>query len=80
GRSKRNTRARFVRGGAQKGKNLHTIGAISSTNFVFCTKKRGAFKSADANDWLREMLRAAKDHFGGLSDIVVIADSAPCHS
>ncbi|RQM25779.1 hypothetical protein B5M09_013739 [Aphanomyces astaci] len=58
-RSRRDTRAVVVRGGAQKGKNLHVMGAISTTNFFFCTHKRGAYKHADANQWLRTMLGAA---------------------
>ncbi|RHZ00601.1 hypothetical protein DYB35_012719 [Aphanomyces astaci] len=76
-RSRRGTRAVVVRGGTQKGKNLHVIGAISTTNFFFCTHKRGAYKHADANQWLRTMLRAASVHYGGLNDIVVVADNAP---
>ncbi|KAF0704534.1 hypothetical protein AaE_014878 [Aphanomyces astaci] len=79
-RSRRGTRAVVVRGGTQKGKNLHVIGAMSSANFFFCTHKRGAYKHQDANLWLRDMLRAATQHFGRLDDIVVIADNAPCHS
>ncbi|RQM20196.1 hypothetical protein B5M09_011808 [Aphanomyces astaci] len=57
GRSKKNTRAKFVRGCSQKGKNLHIIGAISATNFVFCTRRRGALKSRHANEWLKTMLQ-----------------------
>ncbi|ETV72293.1 hypothetical protein H257_12463 [Aphanomyces astaci] len=62
------------------GNNLHVIGAMSSANFFFCSHKRGAYKHQDANLWLREMLRAASQHFGRLDDIVVIADNAACHS
>ncbi|KAF0714003.1 hypothetical protein AaE_011662 [Aphanomyces astaci] len=62
------------------GKNLHVIGAISTTNFFYCTHKRGAYKHADANQWIRGMLGSAMNHYGGLQDIVVIADNAPCHS
>ncbi|KAF0702074.1 hypothetical protein AaE_016145 [Aphanomyces astaci] len=53
---------------------------MSSANFFFCTHKRGAYKHHDTNLWLREMLRAATQHFGGLDDIVIIADNAPCDS
>lgn len=80
GRSKKNTRAVSVRGGTKNGKILHVICAISATNFMYCTYKRGEFKSVHACDWLREMLRRTDQHFGGLGDIVVISDNAPCHS
>ncbi|RQM19322.1 hypothetical protein B5M09_013920, partial [Aphanomyces astaci] len=79
-RSLRGRRAVSIRGGTQKGKNLHVIGAISTTNFFYCTHKRGAYKHADANQWIRGMLGSAMNHYGGLQDIVVIADNAPCHS
>ncbi|KAH9138467.1 hypothetical protein AeRB84_017220 [Aphanomyces euteiches] len=65
---------------SQKGKNLHIIGAISTNNFLYCTAKRGAYKGQHANDWLRDMLRQAKAHFGALGDLLVICDNAPCHS
>ncbi|KAF0704700.1 hypothetical protein AaE_014805 [Aphanomyces astaci] len=58
-RSLRGRRAVFIRGGTQKGKNLH---------------------QPDANEWIRGMLGAATNHYGGLQDILVIADNAPCHS
>ncbi|KAH9103403.1 hypothetical protein AeMF1_020253 [Aphanomyces euteiches] len=79
-RSKRGTRAVNQRGSSQKEKNLHIIGAISTNNFLYCTAKRGAYKGQHANDWLRDMLRQAKAHFGALGDLLVICDNAPCHS
>ncbi|KAH9076898.1 hypothetical protein Ae201684P_010829 [Aphanomyces euteiches] len=79
-RSKRGTRAVNQRGSSQKGINLHIIGAISTNNFLYCTAKRGAYKGQHANDWLRDMLRQAKAHFGALGDLLVICDNSPCHS
>ena len=34
----------------------------------------------NANEWTRQMLRNASARFGGLQDLVVIADNAPCHA
>ncbi|KAH9116547.1 hypothetical protein AeMF1_009531 [Aphanomyces euteiches] len=80
GRSKKGKREVLPLGGTQKGKNLHIIGAMSANNFLYCVHKRGAYKSIHANEWLRNMLRAVREHYEGLQDIVVIADNAPCHS
>ncbi|KAG9399373.1 hypothetical protein AC1031_011764 [Aphanomyces cochlioides] len=53
---------------------------MSANNVLYCVHKRGAYKLIHANKWLRNMLRAAREHYGGLQDIMVIADNAPCHS
>lgn len=78
-RSKRGQRARIIRHAPQKGKNLHIIGAMTTQGFKHFSHMRGSYKSSLANDWVRNMLRAAKNHFDSLDDILVIADNAPCH-
>ncbi|KAH9112347.1 hypothetical protein AeMF1_013306 [Aphanomyces euteiches] len=71
-RSRRGTRAVPVRGAPQVGKSLHIIGAISATNFAYCTHKRGAFTCLLANEWLRQMLRVASAHYDGLENKLLL--------
>ena len=80
GRSRRNVRAVAPRNAPQKGKNLHIIGSMCAQGFFFAEHMRGAYRNDRANDWLRRLLRAASVHLGGMDQIVVICDNAPCHT
>ncbi|KAF0710026.1 hypothetical protein AaE_012692 [Aphanomyces astaci] len=79
-RSRRGTRAVVVRGGTQKGKNLHVIRAISTTHSSSAPTSVVRTSMQTPINGLRTILRAASVHNGGLNDIVVVADNAPCHS
>jgi hypothetical protein len=79
GRARKGERAKIINAAANKGQNVHIIGAISSDGYMYWESRRGSFKKPDAQDWVRRLLRDASNHFE-ITNIVLICDNAPCHS
>ena len=77
GCSKVGTRASIVMP-ACKGANLLCIGAMTTTNLVRFTTKRGAFKSPDCIEWFTELIEACAEQ--GIVNPTLVIDNAPVHS
>lgn len=76
GRSRIGTRASVILP-ASKGANLHCIGAMSSSQLVLFTTKRGAFKAADCVQWFRDLAETCAQQ--GIAEPTFIIDNAPVH-
>lgn len=63
-----------------RGPNIHLIGAISAAGVIQMNKKRGPFRSSDANEWMETVFRRWEELGHILCDLVVVCDNAPCHS
>lgn len=77
GRSKKGTRCTYVTAGS-KGSNIHVIGCIGNMGFTYSEIRRGSFKKPDAQEFVRNCLRKAKNTYA--SPVVMIIDNAPCHT
>ena len=77
GRSKIGTRASVVLP-TSKGANLHCFGAISSTNVMLFTTRRGAFKAKDCVQWFEELIAACEQQ--GIMRPTFVIDNAPAHA
>ena len=77
GRSKIGTRAAVVLP-SSKGANLHCIGAMSDSRMILFTTRRGAFKHADFNEWVEELLTVCTNQ--GVERPTLIVDNAPAHA
>jgi transposase len=76
GRSKVGTRAAVLMP-SSKGANLHCIGAMTVSNVVLFTTRRGSFKSADCLEWFNELIEACNQQ--GIVSPTFIIDNAPAH-
>lgn len=65
---------------SSRGPNVHLIGAIGNNGIIKMDKRRGSFKSADANEWISSVLTQWEAMGNQLSELVVVCDNAPCHS
>ena len=54
---------------SSKGANLHCIGAMTDSRMVLFTTRRGAFKAADFNSWVENLI-----------DAPTLIDNAPAHA
>lgn len=79
GRSKVGTRAVCTLP-ASRGPNLHLIGAITNNGIVKMTTNRGSFTWQKANEWFTQLLEFWVESGHVLSELVVVADNAPCHN
>ena len=61
-----------------KGKNVHLIGAIGPNGFKEFQLMRGSFTNESANDFVRSVIRKARDHYN--MNVCIVIDNAPCHS
>ena len=77
GRSKVGTRASVLLP-ASKGANLHCIGAMTSTTMVKFSTHRGAFKNAECNNWITELIQDCASQ--GIVNPTIIVDNAPAHA
>lgn len=77
GRAVKGRRARTTVTNSQ-GRNLHVLGAMTATNFVHCTLKRGSHTCETANEWLRGLLDILLDTYS-VGELVIVCDNAPCH-
>lgn len=82
----RRTRGRAVSGSravlqlpTSKGPNVHVIGAISTYGVLTMDRRRGAFRSSNANEWMREVFQKWRHLGNSLEDLVVVCDNAPAH-
>lgn len=77
-RAHRNQRA-VVALPASKGPNIHVVCAVSAYQMIRITRRRGAFKSDTAKDWVVDMLQNLPPGVRADS-VVLVCDNAPCHS
>lgn len=77
-RSKRGHRATVVTPNS-RGRNLHIIGAITAYGVVCMTRRRGAFRSEDAKEWVNAMMQNLPGNLR-TEDVVFVCDNAPAHS
>ena len=77
GRSRIGCRASIVVP-ACKGANLHCIGAMSSTELVHFSTKRGALKSCDFNEWIQQLIAKCEEKH--IRNPTFVIDNAPAHS
>lgn len=76
GRSKKGTRCRYISAGT-RGNNVHVIGCIGNLGLIYSEFRRGSFKMAECNEFVRQCLRAAQNMYH--SSVVLVMDNAPCH-
>ena len=77
GRSKVGTRASVILP-SSKGANLHIIGAMTSTQLLLTSTRRGSFKRQDCLQWFRELIDACRQN--GIDHPTFIIDNAPAHN
>ena len=78
GRSRIGQRASIVLP-PSRGANLHCIGAMSSTQLVYFTTRRGALKAEDFNAWITELVGEC-NRKGIPRPTLIIIDNAPAHA
>lgn len=76
GRARKGERA-VARSTTSKGPNIHVVGAMSSHALVKYKVKRGAFRTADMAQWMKELVQAIPPL---PSNVVIVCDNAPVHS
>lgn len=79
GRSSKGKKA-VSRDPSSKGPNIHVIGGISTNGLEFWESRRGSFKKAQAEDWMKRLIRTMVNRGTNVQDIVLVIDNAPCHS
>ncbi|XP_047135639.1 uncharacterized protein LOC124812732 isoform X2 [Hydra vulgaris] len=79
GRAKVGNRA-VVRLPSSKGANVHMIGALTQMGLMNFTCRRGNYKMAQCNDWLKQLLQGIVAQGIPSTNIVVVIDNAPCHA
>ena len=77
GRSRIGCRASIVVP-ACKGANLHCIGAMSSTELVYFSTRRGALKSCDFNEWIEQLIVKCEEKH--IRNPTFVIDNAPAHA
>lgn len=77
GRSLKGTRCRHISAGS-RGANIHVIGCIGNLGLIYHQIRRGSFQKPQANEFLRNCLRAAREMYQ--TPVVLVADNAPCHA
>lgn len=77
GRSKKGNRCSYIAAGT-RGANIHVIGCIGNLGLIHHEIRRGAFRMENANNFVRDCLRAAHNMYQ--SHVVLVVDNAPCHS
>ena len=77
GRSKIGSRAAVILP-SSKGANLHCIGAMTSSQMVKFTTRRGAFKADDFKEWMLQLIDDCNEK--GIILPTFIIDNAPAHS
>lgn len=77
GRSLKGTRCTTIAAGS-KGANVHVIGCISTMGLIHYEVRRGSFKMAEANNFVRQTLRNARNLYQ--NRVTLVIDNAPCHS
>lgn len=65
---------------AARGPNIHVIGAISINGPVKMDIRRGAFRSANCNDWVTRLCEQWRQDGHELTNLVIVCDNAPCHA
>ena len=63
---------------SSKEANLHCIGAMSDSRMVLFTTRRGAFKAADFNSWVEDLIASFANQ--GIDAPTLIIDNAPAHA
>jgi len=79
GRSKKGERA-ISRCPNSKGANIHVIGAISQHGLEYHERRRGSYKKANAQEYIKRLLRTLMGKGIAIQSVVMIIDNAPCHS
>ena len=77
GRSKVGTRTSVLLP-ASKGVNLHCIGAMTSTTIVTFSTHRGAFKNAEYNNWITELIQDCASQV--IVNLTTLVNNAPVYA
>lgn len=77
GRSKKGARCTYISAGS-RGSNIHLIGCVGNMGLIHHEIRRGAFKKPEANEFVRQCLRNARNIYQ--SEVVLVVDNAPCHA
>lgn len=77
GRSRTGSRCSYIAAGC-RGANVHMIGCIGNVGLIHHEVRRGAFKTPQANEFIRNCLRNALTKYQ--SPVVMVIDNAPCHT
>lgn len=77
GRSRKGSRCSYIAAGS-RGSNVHMIGCIGNMGLIHHEVRRGAFKTPQAKEFIRNCLRNARIKYQ--SPVVMVIDNAPCHT
>lgn len=59
--------------------NVHQNGTISGIGVIVMDRKRGAFRTEDAQEWFNGLATTLIAQSHRIEDVVVTCDNAPCH-
>lgn len=63
-----------------KGPNIHMVAGISQQGLINFTRRRGAYKHPDVNQWVAELLNSVFAMGYDAGQVALVIDNAPCHS